>query len=396
MKLVYMLLVLGLMAVRLSAETLIINDPNDGWLNLRSGPGTSFRVIQRMENGLRVEELERQGSWSNVALPGGATGWTYRKYTKPAPAAVSVAPKPSAKTLIVNDPNDGWLNLRSGPGTSFRVIQRMENGLRVEELERQGSWTNVALPGDVTGWAYRKYMKDVAQPKTAPVAPVAQAQAQNASESPDVTASGSGVSYFEEDTKDEDVFCSADERPDFPAYYDAEYAINGRAPWRHPTARATPVSLNYVGIGTTVWDGIPSSGHKLVLYSNGAAKLIRVGVKGGAEVVEEVMQGSWQRPDNRGLKTRLRSVRKDSDKSYDHIECEHGAIAAFTHSAYRGSEKAHWRSCHLVFKCQRWADKFSDKMSFGSSGSLREWSRGHILPSQMRWFEYRVNKNKNR
>ena len=62
------------------AETLIINDPNDGWLNLRTGPGSSFSVLGRMDNGLRVEELERQGNWSFVRLPDGKTGWSFRKY----------------------------------------------------------------------------------------------------------------------------------------------------------------------------------------------------------------------------------------------------------------------------------------------------------------------------
>lgn len=80
MRVLSLLLFLFTVSSSLPAETLTINDPKDGWLNLRSGPGTSFRIIQRMNNGMRVNELERQGNWSNVALPNGVIGWVYRKY----------------------------------------------------------------------------------------------------------------------------------------------------------------------------------------------------------------------------------------------------------------------------------------------------------------------------
>ena len=85
------ILVLGLFFLTLAtggrAETLIVDDPKDGWLNLRSGPGTSYRVLQRMDNGLRVEEVERRGNWSNVVLPSGVVGWSYRQYMRPAAPA---------------------------------------------------------------------------------------------------------------------------------------------------------------------------------------------------------------------------------------------------------------------------------------------------------------------
>jgi SH3-like domain-containing protein len=139
-----------------SAQTLIVNDPtpSDGWLNLRTGPSTSYNVIQRIYNGLWVQEIGRSGNWAQVRLSGGTTGRAYGPYLLPAQSA--------GGRLIVNDQTDGWLNLRTGPNTSYRIIQRMNNGLYVQEIGRQGNWSEVRLPGGTTGWSYRPFMNRAA------------------------------------------------------------------------------------------------------------------------------------------------------------------------------------------------------------------------------------------
>lgn len=110
----FLLLILFTMPAALSAETLTINDPNDGWLNLRSGPGTSFRIIQRMDNGLRVEELERQGLWSNIVLPNGVVGWSYRKYMQAAGPANSGSYNATPDQWSYADNEAGWDLTRNG------------------------------------------------------------------------------------------------------------------------------------------------------------------------------------------------------------------------------------------------------------------------------------------
>jgi len=66
------------------ADQLQINDPTDGWLNMRSGPGTEFAILRQLDNGVLVDELDQDGNWSFVRTPSGATGWVYRPYTQPA------------------------------------------------------------------------------------------------------------------------------------------------------------------------------------------------------------------------------------------------------------------------------------------------------------------------
>jgi uncharacterized protein YgiM (DUF1202 family) len=132
------------------AETRRVNSPGDGFLNLRSGPGTDFAILRRMLHGSRVEVLERAGAWLRVRHESGATGWASGRYL------VSLAP---AGTLIVADPQDGWLNLRSGPGSGFQIVTRMDNGTSVQVLERAGNWVRVRHQFGAVGWAYRPYLR---------------------------------------------------------------------------------------------------------------------------------------------------------------------------------------------------------------------------------------------
>ena len=59
------------------SDLLIVNDPKDGWLNLRSGPGTSSSVIKRLDNGTAVKEISAFGNWKKVSDNTGATGWAF-------------------------------------------------------------------------------------------------------------------------------------------------------------------------------------------------------------------------------------------------------------------------------------------------------------------------------
>ncbi|WP_053003588.1 N-acetylmuramoyl-L-alanine amidase [Sphingobacterium sp. Ag1] len=50
-------------------------------LNLRSGPGTNFSIVEELPRGTRVNVLSESGSWSNVEV-GGLKGWVSNQYLK--------------------------------------------------------------------------------------------------------------------------------------------------------------------------------------------------------------------------------------------------------------------------------------------------------------------------
>lgn len=137
--------------LQLHAERMAVYAPGDGFLNLRTGPGTRFAVLRRMGHGSLVNTLELSGSWARVEHETGAVGWAHRRYMVP------VSTPPAQR--IVHSPGDGFLNLRTGPGTRYAVVRRMYNGSRVQVLESAGSWVRVRHDSGDTGWAHGRYLR---------------------------------------------------------------------------------------------------------------------------------------------------------------------------------------------------------------------------------------------
>jgi SH3 domain protein len=54
-------------------------------LNLRTGPGTQFRIVEGLTTGNGVEILERGKNWTQVLLPNGKKGWIPAGYLVPEP-----------------------------------------------------------------------------------------------------------------------------------------------------------------------------------------------------------------------------------------------------------------------------------------------------------------------
>ncbi len=132
------------------ADTLVVNSPGDGFLNLRTGPGSKYQVIMRMPHRSHVETLEIAGNWARVRHETGNVGWAFRKYM--------VSPEPGPVRYRVVSPNDGFLNLRTGPGTRYDIITPMYNGTRVTILESAGAWVRVRTDLGQEGWAFAKYL----------------------------------------------------------------------------------------------------------------------------------------------------------------------------------------------------------------------------------------------
>ena len=63
-------------------DILRINDPIDGWLNFRTGPGTSHSIIRRLDNGDLVQVLRRSGRWAEVRTSANERGWVFENYTE--------------------------------------------------------------------------------------------------------------------------------------------------------------------------------------------------------------------------------------------------------------------------------------------------------------------------
>jgi uncharacterized protein (TIGR02594 family) len=67
------------------------HEVNIDTLNVRSGPGTSFEILDQIERGFIVEEVGTTG-WCPIMMEDGSIGWVSRVFLAPAPAAPEPAP----------------------------------------------------------------------------------------------------------------------------------------------------------------------------------------------------------------------------------------------------------------------------------------------------------------
>lgn len=145
-------LFVALFAFNAAADTLYVKQTHDGYLNLRSGPGVKFDILQRMYPGDRVDVLEASGTWLRVRHEAGRMGWTSGKFLE--------ARLAFGQMLTVKQTNDGYLNLRTGPSGTAEIIRRIYPGDRVRLLDAEGAWRRVELINGTVGWAHGGYLAE--------------------------------------------------------------------------------------------------------------------------------------------------------------------------------------------------------------------------------------------
>ncbi|WP_298813710.1 caspase family protein [uncultured Roseibium sp.] len=155
-------------------------DPRgDNYLSLRTGPGTRYQEVARMAPNTPLTILGRSGSWLNVAMANGRSGWAYSKYVAsapsyaPSPQTPVIAPPPVTSPTIakrsiapprpgvvgdLSDSGDSFLSLRTGAGSRHTEIARLLEGTEVSMLAQQGAWFEIELTNGMRGWAHGRYL----------------------------------------------------------------------------------------------------------------------------------------------------------------------------------------------------------------------------------------------
>ena len=127
-----------------------------GELKIRSGPGTNYPEVGRLQEGTKVEVLEtaRSGSssWGRIDL-----GWVSMDYIEEgdAPASSSQTVNMTVRVKF----GSGALNVRGGPGTSYRKIDRLEEGtvVTITTIETVNGKKWGYIPSQ--GWIFMDYVE---------------------------------------------------------------------------------------------------------------------------------------------------------------------------------------------------------------------------------------------
>lgn len=129
-------------------------------VNVRSGPGTSNRVVDVLRTGQQVRIVNVSGSWCGVEKSG-PDGWVSCGYLAEARDARRPAPAPDRRVRADETPAiaNTSVNVRSGPSTRFRVVDGIRRGDRVTIVGRSGSWCDIEKSGP-DGWVACRYLTE--------------------------------------------------------------------------------------------------------------------------------------------------------------------------------------------------------------------------------------------
>ncbi|QTA83655.1 DUF1058 [Desulfonema limicola] len=119
------------------AERMSINVP---MANVRSGPGTKYKVLWKLEKYHPLQIMKKSGSWYYFRDYEGDNGWIFK----------GILGKEASVIAIKNK-----CNVRSGPGTNFDIVFTVEKGVPLKIIERKNEWIHVSHSDGDKGWIHQ-------------------------------------------------------------------------------------------------------------------------------------------------------------------------------------------------------------------------------------------------
>lgn len=154
-------------------------------LNVRSGPGTGFALMDTIPAGSVVGFtgfMDGTGEWVQVDAAAGPLGWVVARYLSNVPEGLQirpadlpeeemVAPTPEAEVEadtfsqdVVTATTTVNLNVRSGPGTEYDILATLPEGSVVGFTgftDATGNWVQIDAAAGPLGWVAGQYLSNV-------------------------------------------------------------------------------------------------------------------------------------------------------------------------------------------------------------------------------------------
>ncbi|MEA4813365.1 MAG: SH3 domain-containing protein [Oscillospiraceae bacterium] len=132
-------------------------------LNIRSGPGTQYRVICTVPCNTKLiltGKSNTGGTWVQVKMFEGKVGWCCRQY-------LSADASESDETAIPEGVSSAAvaiskLNLRSGPSTKYAIVCTVPSHTRLTltgKSNTDGTWVQVEALNGKSGWCCQPYLQ---------------------------------------------------------------------------------------------------------------------------------------------------------------------------------------------------------------------------------------------
>lgn len=120
-----------------AAERLAVAVPT---ANIRSGPGTNHDVLWQVEKYYPLHIIKKSGPWYHFRDFEGDEGWIHK----------SLISKISSIITIKEN-----CNIRSGPGTGFKISFTVEKGVPFKVLKHKGNWIYIQHTDGDKGWVHK-------------------------------------------------------------------------------------------------------------------------------------------------------------------------------------------------------------------------------------------------
>lgn len=120
-------------------------------LNVRSGPSLQDTVITTLPMKTVLPVITTKNDWLQVKLPNGQSGWVANWLVT---AQQATAPVSQIESTTDN------LNVRSGPGQTYTVVQKINPGTRYSIVQKNGDWIQIQLSGQTKGWVASRLVKE--------------------------------------------------------------------------------------------------------------------------------------------------------------------------------------------------------------------------------------------
>ncbi len=117
-------------------------------VNLRSGPGTKYSVKWKYGSGFPLKVIEEKGGWLKVEDFEGDSGWLYGNLTS----------RTGHMIVKVHKNQNQKVNIRSGPGTKYKVVGKAYYGVVFRTIKQQNGWAHVKHDSGLEGWIKRSLL----------------------------------------------------------------------------------------------------------------------------------------------------------------------------------------------------------------------------------------------
>jgi len=112
-------------------------------VNMRSKPSTGSEVLWQLERGYPLQVLKRKGSWIQVRDFENDRGWI-------AGSLAGRTPHHVVKSSVAN--------IRSGPGTRYRIVGKAERYDLMRTRGAKSDWIKVESTDGVKGWIAKRLL----------------------------------------------------------------------------------------------------------------------------------------------------------------------------------------------------------------------------------------------